>query len=154
MHNLEPIIREHPVFKNLDPRYTSLIVGCAANVVVKPDQFLFHEGDKANRFYILREGTVALEIFAPGRGALVVETLSGGDLLGFAWIVPPYTQHFDAHAIEQVRAIGFDAECLRRKCEEDHELGYELFQRFSGVMTAHMQSLRLQLLDMYGAVPA
>jgi hypothetical protein len=39
---------------------------------------------------------------------------------------------------------------LRKKCEEDHDLGYELMKRFSAVMIQRLQATRLQLLDLYG----
>ena len=46
--------------------------------------------------------------------------------------------------------IAFDGACLRGKCDADHELGYELMQRFAGVMLDRLQATRLQLLDVYG----
>jgi hypothetical protein len=42
-----------------------------------------------------------------------------------------------------------DGECLRRKCEHDHDLGYELLKRFAEVITQRLQATRLQLLDVY-----
>ena len=49
-----------------------------------------------------------------------------------------------------MRAIAFDGACLRGKCEADHELGYELMQRFAPVLVERLQATRLQLLDVYG----
>jgi CRP/FNR family cyclic AMP-dependent transcriptional regulator len=44
----------------------------------------------------------------------------------------------------------FDGKCLRKKCEDDHDLGYEIFKRFLAVITERLESTRLQLLDLYG----
>jgi hypothetical protein len=49
-----------------------------------------------------------------------------------------------------VRAVAFDGACLRRKCQEDHSLGFELLGRFSPVMLERLQATRMQLLDVYG----
>ena len=49
-----------------------------------------------------------------------------------------------------MRAIVFDGACLRGKCEDDKELGYELMRRFAAVMLDRLQATRLQLLDVYG----
>lgn len=46
--------------------------------------------------------------------------------------------------------MAFDGACLRGKCDADHELGYELMQRFASVMLERLQATRLQLLDVYG----
>ena len=43
-----------------------------------------------------------------------------------------------------------DGKCLRRKCEEDHNLGYEILKRFAHIMEQRLESTRLQLLDLYG----
>ena len=71
-------------------------------------------------------------------------------LLGWSWLFPPYQWHFDARALELTRTTALDGQCLRIKCEEDHELGYRLGQRFAHVMMQRLQATRLQLLDVYG----
>jgi CRP-like cAMP-binding protein len=150
MENLQPILAEHPFLQNLDSRHLELITGCASNVRFDPGRFIFREGEEANQFYILRHGKVALEIVAPQRGPLVVETLGEGDILGWSWLIPPYHWHFDARAVELTRAIALDGKCLRTKCEQDHDLGYELLKRFAHIMEQRLEATRLQLLDVYG----
>jgi hypothetical protein len=46
--------------------------------------------------------------------------------------------------------LGLDGQCLRAKCEADHDLGYALMQRFAQVVVQRLQATRLQLLDLYG----
>ncbi len=150
METLEPILAEHPFLKGLEPRYIELIVGCASNVRFNPGQFLFHEGEEANHFYVIRQGKVSLEVFAPDRGAVSVQTLGEGDVLGWSWLIPPYHWHFDARAVELTRAIALDGKCLRTKCEEDHDLGYELLKRFAHIIMERLKATTMQLLDLYG----
>ena len=150
MQTLETILAQHPFFKDLEPRYLQLVVGCATNVRFKMGEFLFREGEDANQFYLLRHGKVALQVFIPQRGPITIETIEAGEVLGWSWLFPPYRWHFDALALELVRAIAFDGQCLRGKCEEDHDLGYALMQRFAQVMAQRLQATRLQLLDLYG----
>ena len=83
----------------------------------------FQEGKEANTRYLIREGKVALEVVAPGHGSLTIETLGGGDMLGWSWLIPPYRSRFDARAVEMTRAIALDGKCLRAKCEEVSILG-------------------------------
>ncbi len=104
-------------------------------------------------FFLLREGSAALETFAPGRGRLIVETLHPGELVGWSWLFPPYRAHFDVRALEPVRALSFDGACLRGKCETDHDLGYELQLRFSQVLIERLDATQLRLLDLYGSRP-
>ncbi len=74
----------------------------------------------------------------------------GGDILGWSWLFPPYRWSVEARAVQQVRAIKLDGECLRGKCELDPAMGYELMKRFSQIMLQRLEAARLQLLDIYG----
>lgn len=150
METLEPILSEHPFFHGLDERYLKLVVGCASNVRFEAGQFIFHEGEQANHFYLIRHGIVALEVFAPNRGSLTIQTLDDGEILGWSWLIPPYQWRFDARAVETTRAIALDGKCLREKCEEDHDLGYELLKRFASILGQRLEATRIQLLDIYG----
>ena len=150
MKNLEKILSEHPFFKNLDEDSLNLIVGCASNVRFEKDEMIIREGEKANEFYIIREGSVAVEIQGPGRGKITIDTLSDGEILGWSWLFPPYYWHFDGRAQSRIRAIALDGKCLREKCEVNHDMGYELLKRFSQIIGQRLQATRLQLLDIYG----
>jgi CRP-like cAMP-binding protein len=149
METLERIIAEHPFFADLESYYTTLLVGCASNVRFQTGAYIFKEGEEANDFYLIRTGKVALELFAPQREPIIVETLSEGEILGWSWLVPPYHRKFHAHAVEETRALALDGKCLRTKCEQNHDLGYELLKRFSQVIAQRLEATRYQLLDVY-----
>jgi CRP/FNR family transcriptional regulator, cyclic AMP receptor protein len=150
MRTLDAEVAESPVFRGLPAPHLELIAGCGRNTGFEAGDYLFREGDSADTFYLVRHGRVTLETFVPGRGALTVQTVDEGDVVGWSWLFPPYRWHFDARALDTVRLVAFDGACLRRKCDEDHSLGYELLGRFSPVMLERLQATRMQLLDVYG----
>jgi CRP-like cAMP-binding protein len=150
VRTIDQLIAAAPVFAGLDERYLELIAGCARNEHVERGTLLLREGDPADRFYLIRRGTVSLEVHAPGRGPLLIETLESGEAVGWSWLFEPYRWQLDGRARESCELIAFDGACLRGKCEADHELGYELMRRFAGSMVKRLQATRLQLLDVYG----
>jgi len=150
METLEPLLRDHRMFGGLDDEYVALLVGCATNVRFEPDQLLLQEGGPAERCYLIRHGHVAIEVAAPARSSITVETVGAGEVVGFSWLFEPYVWQFDARAVEATTAIALDGVCLRGKCDDDPRLGYELMRRFAAVMTERLQATRLQLLDVYG----
>ena len=150
MESLERILSSHQFFQGLEPRYLALLVGCAANVRFAGNEFLFRAGEEANQFFLIREGKVGLEISAPGRTPIIVQTLREDEILGWSWLVPPYHWQLDARAIEPTRAVALDGKCMRTKCEADHDLGYELLKRFAHIIEERLLQARLQLLDVYG----
>ena len=147
---LEPLLRDHPFLNDLEPEYLALLAGCAMNVRFTAGSFLFREGDPADRCFLIREGKMALEIAAPGRGAIIVQTLAAGDVAGFSWLLEPHQWQFDGRVIEPVHAIALDGSCLRRKCADDPRLGFELTQLFARLAIRRLQATRLRLLDVYG----
>lgn len=150
MEDLKRILTEHSFFKGLNEEYFNLIVGCASNVRFDAGKLIHREGEEANHFYLIRSGKVTLQMMTPNKGPLIIETLDEGDILGWSWLVPPYTWHLDAIAVELTRMIALDGKCLRGKCENDHNLGYELLKRFADIMMKRLEATRLQLLDIYG----
>lgn len=149
IEGLDKYLREQPLFQDLDADSIAFIAGCATNRKYDAGEFLFQEGDDATHFFVIRHGTVAVQAQVPARPPIVIRTLHENDVLGWSWLTPPYRCSFDAHAATLVRALAFDAVCLRRKCEQNHELGYRIFVKFAGVMADVLQATRLQLLDMY-----
>lgn len=150
VEGLDRILMQHPFFAGLDTEIIKLVAGCARNLRFEAGQYLFHEGEPANEFYLVRHGKVALEILPPGQPPMLFSTLGEGEIVGASWLVPPYRWMFDARATELTRAIGMDAACLRNKCEADHHVGYEMMKRFLPVLLQRLQATRLQILDIYG----
>ena len=150
MTGLERVVAEHPFFAGLSAEYSQLVAGCARNHRFDAEQYLFHESDPANEFFLIRHGKVALEIHWPGRAPIVIATLGEGEIVGASWLIPPYRWMFDARAVEVTRAIGIDAACLRGKLENDHHLGYEMMKRFLPIFVKRLHATRLQILDVYG----
>ncbi|PIR00897.1 MAG: Crp/Fnr family transcriptional regulator [Nitrospinae bacterium CG11_big_fil_rev_8_21_14_0_20_45_15] len=151
MKTLESILSVHPFFVNLESKYMALITGCASNVRFEAGEFIHRQGEEANSFCIIRQGKVALQVCPPHKNPVTVQTVSDGEILGWAWLVPPYHWQFDAQAVELTRAIVLDGKCLRNKCNEDHTLGYELLSRLLPIVGQTMEATRIQLLDLYGA---
>ena len=151
MRSLQELLVEHPFFAGLDEATVGMLVGCASNVHYRPGEYLFREGDPADRFFVVRRGRVALDLHGPGQAEMVVDTVDEGGVVGWSWLVPPYHWFFDARAMQEVSAVAVDASCLREKCEQDPALGYALMQRVAGVMYHRLQSARIRLLDLYGA---
>ena len=150
MRKMDVLVAELPAFAGLASQHIDLIAGCATNLHFDAGDRIFREGDRADVFYAIRRGAVALEVHVPTRGDVTIETLDDGDLLGWSWLFPPYRWSFDARALESTSVIVFDGACLRGKCDSDHELGYQLMQRIAQVIIERLQATRLRLLDVYG----
>ncbi len=146
---LAPLLREHPFLRGFTRDQIDFMVSCASNVHFKSGDFLIKEGDVADHFHLLREGTVSLEIYVPGPGVQRVETLIAGDIVGHSWLFPLSRWNPDARAISDVRALRFDGTCLRNKMEADHDFGYEIAMRLLRALTSRIDRIQMQRMDAY-----
>ena len=154
MQTIDELLEEIDVFRGLSDEHLDLIAGCALNRMFSAGEQLLTENEQANTFFAIRHGTVALETYVPQRGAVTIETLHGGDVLGWSWLVPSAP-----HDVRRARARRRAHDRLRRRAacgasaSEDPQLGYVLMKRFAEVMVERLQATRLRLLDVYGQVP-
>ena len=145
---LTSLIAGHPFCQGMREDDLALITGCAANRRYAPGELLFRAGDQAAHTWLLRQGRVSFEVAGP-HGAVPLETAEEGELVGWAWLFPPYQYHFDARAVGVVRAFELDGACLRHKCEADPRFGYELTRRMLQAAHRRLERSRLQALDVY-----
>lgn len=150
IEGLERLLREHAFFAGMSDADRALIAGCAANEVRKAGEYVYREGDPADKFYVIRHGRVALEVHAPHRAPIIVDTLGPDEVLGWSWLLPPYRNAFDARAVELTRLVSLDATCLRGKMDEDPVLGYSLYRRFAPIIAERLAAARRQMIDLYG----
>lgn len=133
----------------LPAEHRNRLMRIAHDVNVPQGARLFEEGKRADRFWILRSGTVALDMRVPGRRSPVIEALGFGDLVGWSWLFEPYAWQLGAEAVTPVRAHEFDAVAVRRMCADDPEFGLALSQWVGRVLAHRLNATRTRLLDLY-----
>ncbi|WP_328296893.1 cyclic nucleotide-binding domain-containing protein [Streptomyces sp. NBC_00435] len=110
---------------------------------------LFNQGGHAGRFWVVRSGSVGMDVHVPGRHAAVVETVGTGELVGWSWLFRPYTWHFGAEALTPVRTDEFDAAAVRALMETDPALATSMWHWVGQVLVHRLVSAQIRLLDLY-----
>jgi CRP-like cAMP-binding protein len=139
------ILESQPFLRGMSGRQIELLAEESMSAEFKVGEQILYQGGPANRFYIILEGRVELESPVAGRDGVHVQTLVAGDVLGWSWLFPPYSWHFDARAVTPVKAIFFYGTRLRELCEENHDFGYELMKRVSEIVIKRLQATRREL---------
>ncbi|GGW77392.1 hypothetical protein GCM10010503_64120 [Streptomyces lucensis JCM 4490] len=133
----------------LEPVHRDRLMPLAREVCFAAGTRLFEEGRRADRFWIVRTGTVDLDLHVPGRRPAVVETLGHNELVGWSWHFQPYVWHLGAEAMTPVRAWEFDAAAVRAMCAEDPEFGRAIAVWVGRVVAQRLHASRVRLLDLY-----
>jgi len=147
MDDLERVLKAHPFLAELEPDPVKFLVGCAKNVRFRVGEYLLREGDREDTLYLIRHGTVAIEVPRSGE-AICIETVGAGDVLGVSLLMPA-AAHLDCRARETVVALAIDNTCLQRKMTEDPRLGFAISMRLLERTYQRLSRARLQHLDVY-----
>jgi len=149
MDELERAIANAPAFFGLDAEQLRFVAGCAQREQVSAGTWMTREGHPAERFFLIEQGAVALQVYSSAHGELVVGTLHDREMLGWSWLFAPYRWRIDSRAVVATAVIAFDGIRLRDACESNTRLGYRLIANFAAIAIDRLQDTRLQLLDVY-----
>ncbi len=121
-----------------------------------PGQFIFYEGDEANKMYLLLQGQVEMMLNTDEMGAqrAVVMTVQPNEIFGWSALVEPYKLTASARCATRVRVIGIAAPGLRALMAVSCALGFRLMQRACQVSSARLAATRVQLLSTVRLQPA
>ncbi|MXM69148.1 cyclic nucleotide-binding domain-containing protein [Streptomyces sp. HUCO-GS316] len=137
------------LLRSLSAEHRSRLMRIAREVNIPQGTRLFEEGGRADRFWIVRSGSIALDMHVPGRRSPVIETLGFGDLVGWSWLFEPYTWQLGAEAATPVRAHEFDAVAVRMMCADEPEFAQAIEHWVGQVLAHRLQATRTRLLDLY-----
>ena len=146
MKTLNESITKHPFFRGMKLEHLTVFMKGAKPAAFKPGDVLFREGEPASQFYLIDSGNIALEAHELAGSTVLVQTLGAGEVLGWSWLFPPFTWHFQARATVPTNVVILNGAHLLVTGERDHDFGYELMKRLAQVVIHRLQATRKELL--------
>ena len=146
LNALNVAVTNHAFFHGMQPEHLAMFTKGAKAAEFKAGDVLFREGEPANQLYLIESGKITLEAREPADGAMLVQTLGAGEVVGWSWLFPPFVWHFQARAIEPANIIILGGAHLLVTAERHHDFGYELMKRVAQVVISRLQATRNQLL--------
>jgi len=147
---LANILLTIPWFQQLTQAHLTRLVEIAELIDLPQGKDLFKEGDQEDDLYIVINGRIAIEIYAPGRGRIPIYTAEPLDVVGWSSVNPVVRQRTaSARAVLDSRLVSLESQPLRQLCEVDCGLGCIIYKRIANVVAGRLMVTRLQLLDLY-----
>lgn len=140
-------VATHPFITDLDAAHASEILKHSRLCFFDTGEYLFREGEPADRLFLLLNGLVAIETHAQGGHMVRICTARGQDVVGWSWLFPPFAWHFQAQALEPTTAVVCDGAHLLVMCEEDPAFGYQFMKRIVQLLIHRLQATRGQLIS-------
>ena len=145
--SISDYLSSHAFFSGLDDSFMEFMVDAVGELSIEKNHILFRQGERADKFYLIRNGQVSVQVPAIMGPTLEIQSLGENQLLGWSWLMPPYRWNFQARAVVDSDLLEFDGSAILARCEQDPKFGYELFKRFAALMSERLDAARQKMMD-------
>ncbi|MGO9110417.1 MAG: Crp/Fnr family transcriptional regulator [Thermoguttaceae bacterium] len=140
------ILRRYPYFAGIDEASLREIAMTADEKQrIAAGTRLFSEGESVKHLGLIVSGEVNIQYLLGNGEMRTVDTLVGGDLLGFSALIEPYKYTGFGTATQETDLVLIDARKLRDLCNRDPQLGYQLTLEVAKLLAHRLEGARVQL---------
>ena len=109
----------HEFFSEFSGDSLKFLCACSSIREINKGQILFRQGENADKFYVVLNGRISIEMPAIMGPTLKIQTLGKGQVLGWSWLIAPYKWNFQTKAEEDSELLQFDGAAILARCEQD-----------------------------------
>lgn len=151
------ILQSSYIFKGLSKEHLEKVAALCRGGSFKKGDVICEEGQEANEFYILVEGSVALEMQVrpiPEHPAIptAVEVVEKGRSFGWSAIVEPHVYTLSVRCLTDCRVLAIKGDVFRKVMADDAKLGFEVMKRVSQLISTRLLHTRLRLTSGLGLI--
>lgn len=143
-------LRRFPLFAGVEGALLRKLALAAHQVQHPADHILFHEGERADKFYILLRGAVEVRIAMGGKtlASFGLTTLGPNDALGWSALIEPYQYQMGACCLEDSEFIVFDGLKLSELIGHHPAFGYMLMNRLLGIVSSRLTEMHIRMASL------
>jgi len=144
------LLRRFPFFAGLTDEELKSIAMISDEEKHEANKFIFRERAKAEKLYVLIEGTVDIMVNTDEEGLQheTVSTLTQGDVFCWSAVVEPHILTASGFAATPVTVLAIDGAGMRALFELDCHLGYRILQRSAEIISSRLKDTRIQMLSL------
>ena len=143
------LLRRHAFARGLtDPQLEGL-AALAQPVTFAENDVILDAGRRSTSFYLLTEGSVAVELRTAAY-AVRVQALLPGEVFGWSALLDHQDTLFQVRARERTAALKLDGAALAALCMRDSNLGAEIFRRILQTVAGRVKATEERFLEMCG----
>ena len=143
-------LRKYPFFVGLSEEELKQIAMITQEQTYGPSTYLCHEGNAADKLYMVVMGRVEVQINTDLEGLEreTVSTRQAGDICSWSALADPYVLTASVFCPDQVTVLEIDAQAMWALCEENCHMGYRIMQKTIAVASQRFKDTRIQLLSL------
>lgn len=146
-------IASFDVFKGLSQREVEDIAKLCEEVVFHDGDRVLSEGERAEYFFLLEQGSIDLRFELPFRETskeMTVSTLKPGECFSWSSIVSPYEATLSCYSSGNSRAIRIRGDEILGLCEKNNHMGFIFMQNLATIIRDRLRKQRAQFIKEVG----
>lgn len=146
------VLRRFPLFAGQSFYMLDEIAMITKEISISADDWLFHENDDANNFYLILEGRIGLTLYlhhkGTGKHLKTTSALTRGQFFGWSSLVPPHHYKMGALAETDTTLLEIDGKALRQLFDDNPEFGYPFIKKIAEEISDRLEYKIIQVLSM------
>ncbi|MCS7244204.1 MAG: cyclic nucleotide-binding domain-containing protein [Candidatus Calescibacterium sp.] len=140
---IEDYIKNHTFFHNWKQEYIDKIVDISSLETYPKNHRIISEGFYADKFYIIIAGLVEIKSMD-----IVLQMLGPGEVIGWSWLVPPYTWNFSVDTIKETIVVSINSEKLKKIFESNREIECLIYKSMFFVVSNRLKISRQKIVEL------
>lgn len=131
-----------PLFEGLPNKDLKRFSALASAQDIAEGDPIFHQGESADKLFIMLEGQVSIRYNPGDGGALTVTTLKRGGVFGWSAVLGRSAYTSGAVCDEAGRILAVEGDAFRKMCERHPNTGVVIIERLAEVIAGRLSSTR------------
>jgi CRP-like cAMP-binding protein len=146
------MISRYPFFTDFNVSQISVLASVAEGITKQTGDYIFHEGEDLNFFYIVIEGAVGVVYENPllegqeHEQDILFSAIGPGGTFAWSALVPPHKATASTKALSPCWLVSFDCKKLLKEFESDCEFGYRMLIKVAQISRDRLRDMRLESL--------
>jgi CRP-like cAMP-binding protein len=144
------VLRDARIFDHCTDEEFGAIASVCTEAEILAGQTIFEADERADRLYLVADGTVELQLAVTIYGAvrpITIDRKFKGDVLGWSAVVEPHIYTLSAVAKKDTRLLQIDSTDLERLAEENPHFGHMLMYNIANLVGQRLDVMRRMLAD-------
>jgi len=136
-------LKKADLFSSLEDRQLSVILSFSSVESFPEGKVIFHQGDEADRLYLLIEGTVGLTVKTGEKVDLMTSNIDQeGAIFGMPCLLEPFRYNVTATCLNPSKVLTIEAAPIRKEMEEDLRMGLEVMRHLASIYFNRLNEMR------------
>jgi CRP/FNR family transcriptional regulator, cyclic AMP receptor protein len=139
MEDLEKSLASVNLFSGLTAQGLTRVAALANETSLARGVFVFKEGERGDKLYIILEGKIRISRTVPGMGEEALAILGPGEAFGEMSLIDEFPRSADAIVHERCRLLEISREALDDLLLIHRDLAYEILWNFVKILSTRLR---------------